>query len=319
MLPRNNRKKILALLILLALLLLSADQLLLLAHTSDQSIFLAAQNFPAQKLILMDRQLAMRKLNPEPKKTKTPTLTPTMPPLPTPTMSPTPTPTPTSLPGATPSPTSPIGPTPTNSPTPASTPTSLPSPVSVQSPCFEINTTTSCSSLPGLAPYNYPAGTTLTITGYHWNTDVQIVLYLIGSPFSDTSHPASLALLSFAQTPCPPVMTLNKDAIAHSSTHTDNRGSFSVLLTFPSLMNQNITYDVCAVNPDGKPIIPSQKSESILLFRNTPASATVSPPRNQPANAGSSSDFFASSLSVLALILAIFALLIYFFAPRRYP
>jgi hypothetical protein len=190
----------------------------------------------------------------------------------------------------------------THTPTATITPSPvLPSPV----PCIIIgNSPPFCSPFVSAnkPPANYPAqqGTLIQITGQGWTAHAAIELYVLpaGKPASGSGNTAL----------CPAQSLLIARNIAHSTrVMTNANGNFSVQLIIPTTLKRGL-YSMCiSVNGTGQ-------MTSTLLFqidvRTNPQLQTSAP---STGNAPPSSFM----LSIIALILALFALLLYIFSPRQ--
>lgn len=188
--------------------------------------------------------------------------------------------------------------------TPAATFTPSPD-LPPQAPCIIIgNALPYCSPFvsKNKPPANYQAqqDTLIRIAGQHWTAHAAIELYLL--PVAQLTAGAGNPAL------CPAQSLLIARNIAHSAqVISDANGNFLAQLTIPATLQRGL-YGMClSLNSSGQ-------ITSTLLFQIT---VKTDPQLQTDATAPATGNAAPFNLSIVALMLALVALLLYIFSPRQ--
>jgi len=191
--------------------------------------------------------------------------------------------------------------TPTTTVTPQETPSPLlPSPA----PCIKIEISNCSASIATDNPanYTYSQGSTIHIQGQRWTTNATIELFVLPT--------ASIIAAQGSDMHCPTPTVLTTRSVAHSAQKTTGaNGDFSIQLTLPTTLNAAVSYSACISETSAGHIT------SILLFQIT-VNANTQQQTGTTAASGRAAPFYLN-LSMIALVLALIALLLYFIAPRQ--
>lgn len=196
--------------------------------------------------------------------------------------------------------------TPTATRSPAATLTPSPG-LPSQEPCIIIgNPPPYCSPFvsKNKPPANYPAqqDTLIRIAGQNWTAHAAIVLYMlpVAQPPSGSENPAL----------CPAQSFLIARNIAHSAqVMSDADGNFLAQLTIPATLKRG-RYSMC-LSLNG----PDQMT-STLLFQIDVRSDPQLQAGSTASTTGNATPF-SFNLSIIALLLALIALLLYIFSPMQ--